>query len=481
MKLFWRLYDWNERTFWNSLTKKLMSFLVLFVIDLGYLFVYFREKQAIMAELAQSSIGQEALLRVSQGLDTTLTLMIGLTVAALCWNVMQILYIRFLILRPVRMIAQIFDEIGRGEGDFSRDLPTMTHDELRTLAEAYNRFADKMREIISEVRRASVDIAREAVVVRRAVTVTARSADEQGELARAVFSASGEAIQAIQEVSASAAMISNDTERNLSTARNSLLEMHDFVSKVQNVSNKLAAFNDTVGMLAERSDSIRQIASLIKDIANQTNLLALNAAIEAARAGEMGRGFAVVADEVRKLAERVDVATQEITSNIAGMTDLVLETQQENEAINTDIMQARQVVEHSAAEFQNMVGNFERTGDQLNQIASAMEELTATNGQVHDSVHQVQTLSGNVAASMEDSSKTSEMLSQAAESVQELVSRFKIGRGAFDLNVDQARLFRDRIQERLTALAAEGVNIWDQNYQPLARTNPIRRQLLRSV
>ena len=84
MKLFWRLYDWNERTFWNSLTKKLMSFLVLFVIDLGYLFVYFREKQAIMAELAQSSIGQEALLRVSQGLDTTLTLMIGLTVAALC-------------------------------------------------------------------------------------------------------------------------------------------------------------------------------------------------------------------------------------------------------------------------------------------------------------------------------------------------------------------------------------------------------------
>ena len=78
MKLFWRLYDWNERTFWNSLTKKLMSFLVLFVIDLGYLVVYFREKQAIMAELAQSSIGQDALLRVSQGLDTTLTLMIGL-------------------------------------------------------------------------------------------------------------------------------------------------------------------------------------------------------------------------------------------------------------------------------------------------------------------------------------------------------------------------------------------------------------------
>ncbi|WP_415034739.1 methyl-accepting chemotaxis protein [Azonexus sp.] len=472
MNFFWRLYDWNERTFWNSLTKKLMSFLVLFVIDLGYLLIYFREKQAIMAELSQSNVAPAALSRVAEGLDHALWLMILLTVVALCWNVMQIAYIRFLILRPVRMIAQIFDEIGRGEGDFSRDLPTITHDELRTLAEAYNRFADKMREIISEVRRASVDIAREAVVVRRTVSITAQNADAQSSLAQSVFSASSEAIKAIHEVSNSTEMISHDTEHNLSTARNALSEMQSFVGKVHQVSDKLTCFNGTVSQLAERSNSIRQIASLIKDIANQTNLLALNAAIEAARAGEMGRGFAVVADEVRKLAERVDVATQEITANINGMAELVQETQSENAAINTDITLARQGVEQSAAEFESMVGNFERTGDQLNQIASAMEELTATNGQVHDSVHEVQTLSSKVASNMADSGSTSQMLSQAAESVQELVSRFKIGRGAFDFNVAQARNFRDQVQEKLAALAAEGVNIWDQNYQNIARTNP---------
>jgi len=472
MEFIKRLYDWNERTFWNSLTKKLMSFLLLFFIDLVYLAVYVNQKTTVLDTLKDSGAAPEAVQRIAESLDQGLWLMITLTAVALGWNLLQILYIRFLILRPVRMIARIFDEIARGEGDFSRNLPTITHDELRTLAEAYNRFADKMREIISEVRKMSVSIAREAVVVKRAVAFTAERANQQGEIANSVFGASGEAVQAIQEVSSSADMISHSTDTNLATARHSLAEMQEIVAKVHGVSDKLASFNDTVEHLAERSGSIRQIAGLIKDIADQTNLLALNAAIEAARAGESGRGFAVVADEVRKLAERVNKATEEISANIGGMIDLVRETQRENEIINGDIRQAREVVVRSSSDFRDMLGNFEHTGDQLTQIAAAMEELSATNSLVHDSVREVQHLSVEVVDSMKQSEQTSQMLSKATESVQELVSRFKIGRGAFDFNVDQARLFRDRIQEKLSQLAASGVNIWDQDYRPQSDTNP---------
>ncbi|MDD2885377.1 MAG: methyl-accepting chemotaxis protein [Dechloromonas sp.] len=467
-----RTYDWVERTFWNSLTKKLMSFLLLFVVDLAYLAVYSQQKTDISKLLADAGTEQAVLHKVSESLDLGFYLMLLLTGFALAWNILQILYIRFLILRPVRMISTIFDEIGRGEGDFSRNLPTMTHDELRTLAEAYNRFADKMREIISEVRKMSVNIAREAVVVKKTVSSTALRAERQGEISNAVFGASSEALQAIQAVSSSADLISNSTDSNLSTARHSLGEMYEIVSKVQVVSDKLQQFNDTVGHLAQRSDSIRQIAGLIKDIADQTNLLALNAAIEAARAGEMGRGFAVVADEVRKLAERVNVATQEINENIGGMIDLVRETQKENEVINGDIQQTRTVVERSSDEFQRMVGDFERTGLQLNQIAGAMEQLSATNGKVHQSVVQVHALSTEVAGSMQDSERSTQMLSQATESVQELVSRFKIGRGAFDFNVGKARDFRDAVQLMLGELASRGVDIWDQNYRPLPNTRP---------
>ncbi len=472
METLRRLYEWNERTFWNSLTKKLMSFLILFFVDLAYLAIYLRQKGLVADELARGGVNTEVLQRISEGMDSGLTLMIGMTVFALLWNVLQILYIRHLILRPIKLISTIFDEIARGEGDFSRNLPTITHDELRGLAESYNRFADKMREIINEVRKMSVNIAREAVLVKKTVASTAQRATQQGEIANAVFGASTEAIQAIHEVSASAELISQSTESNLETARASLGEMFDIVTKVQTVSDKLSAFNDTVGHLAQRSDSIRKIAGLIKEIADQTNLLALNAAIEAARAGEMGRGFAVVADEVRKLAERVNVATQEINDNIGGMISLVRETQDENEVINTDIQQTRQVVERSSSEFKRMVSDFERTGDQLNQIASAMEELTATNGQVHEAVSQVYTLSNEVSGSMQSSETSTQTLSRATESVQELVSRFKIGRGSFDFNVDQARKMLLRLQDTMQEMSKRGIDIWDQRYRPIPNTNP---------
>ncbi|OIQ93009.1 methyl-accepting chemotaxis protein PctB [mine drainage metagenome] len=472
MKLFWRLYDWSERTFWNSLTKKLMSFLLLFLIDVTYLGVDIHQKDAIAEDL-QKAGGNSALAgHVAGVLDQGLYLMIGLTLVALAWNILQILYLRHLILRPVRLITNIFDEISHGRGDFSRDLPIISHDELRKLAESYNCFADKMRALIGEVRKMSVNISREAVVVKNNVASTAKRANQQGEIAGSVFGASTETTAAIKEVSASAEVIAHATDNNLQTARNSLMEMSQVVQEVETVSNRLETFNVTVTDLGKRSDSIREIATMIKEIADQTNLLALNAAIEAARAGEQGRGFAVVADEVRKLAGRVTLATQEISDNIGNMTSLVEKTQSENGQINSRIHQTSDIVKSSAVEFQKMVADFETTSDQLAHIATAMDQLNATNGSVHEAVIQLHQLSSEVSGSMTSSEKSTVVLAEATESVQELVSCFKIGRGAFDFNVERAREFRDDIQVKLNELKNSGTNIWDQNYRPLPGTNP---------
>ncbi|HUW38206.1 MAG TPA: methyl-accepting chemotaxis protein [Rhodocyclaceae bacterium] len=472
MELFWRFHDWSERTFWNSLTKKLMSFLLLFLIDACYMGVYLHQKGAVAEELQRAGGSAEVTSRISAVLDQGLFLMIALTIVALVWTVLQILYVRRLILRPILLITKIFNEIARGEGDFSRDLPTISHDELRALAESYNHFADKMRDLIGEVRKMSVNISREAVVVKTTVASTAKRANQQGEIAGSVFGASSETTAAIREVSASAEVIAHATDTNLQTARNSLTEMNQVVQEITSVSNRLESFKDTVTDLGKRSDSIRQIATMIKEIADQTNLLALNAAIEAARAGEQGRGFAVVADEVRKLAGRVTLATQEISENIGNMTSLVEKTQAENGQINIRIHQTSEMVKGSTGEFQKMVVDFETTSDRLAHIAAAMDQLNSTNDNVHEAVTQLHQLSSEVSGSMTSSEKSTVMLAEATETVQELVSRFKIGRGAFDFNVERAREFRDAVQIKLAELKNSGTNVWDQNYRPVQGTNP---------
>ena len=472
MKAFWELYDWNERTFWNSLSKKLSSFLLLFVINLGYLYVYFDKKNFIEAALAKGQASPELAATINGALNAGLVTILVLTALGLAWTIGQVLYLRYLILKPVRSVITTFNEIAEGAGDFSRDMKPLSHDEFRELAEAYNRFAEKMRRIISDIRRASIEIAREAAQVKTRVDETGKGARKQGEMTEMVFTASTEATQAIDEVSRSTQVISESTSTNLEGARVSLREMQEISSKINVVGEKVLRFNQTVDDLSQRSSSINQIAALIRDVADQTNLLALNAAIEAARAGEAGRGFAVVADEVRKLAERVTTASAEITGNITKMLALVSDTRSENDEINADVQQTRDVVGRSAEHFEQMVVDFERTGEQLLHIASAMEELSSTNQQVHENVSLIHDLSGEVARYMVDSEKRTNALATATEGVQELVSRFKTGRGAFDDAIDKSRIMRDAIQVQLEEMHRGGIDVFDRNYQPFGNCTP---------
>jgi methyl-accepting chemotaxis protein len=477
MNSFWDLHEYLEIRFWNTLTKKLSSFLVVWLTDLFFLWIYVNQSQEVRRLLAAGKIPADLAQQVDSTLDTGLWLIIALSVVALGWTIIQIVYLRFLIVRPIRAITNIFKQAAQGEGDFSDSLPLTTHDELRDMAVAYNRFSGKMRQVISEVRKRSVKIAQDAVLVKVRVDETGKSAREQGQVTETVFTASVETTKVIEEVSNATQVISGSTTQNLDNARISLSEMKEIAGKINTVSEKVERFNHTVDDLSRRSESVNQVASLIREVSDQTNLLALNAAIEAARAGEQGRGFAVVADEVRKLAERVKSATSEITGNIDAMRSLVSNTRQETEEINADVRQTRDVVDRSAVQFDHMVTEFEQTGEQLLQIASSMEELSVTNKQVHDSVRLIHDLSGQVTKHMQESEKRTEGLTESTEGVQELVSRFKIGTGAFDFAVDRIHGLRDGIRAQLEEMAASGINIFDRNYQPFGSTKPQKYKL----
>jgi methyl-accepting chemotaxis protein len=466
------LYEQVEKTFWNTLTKKLSSFFFVFAVETLYVALVYREHAIVRDILSSAKVGTAAAEAVTHALDATFALMVGLLAFSLVFVSFMVWYLSHLIVRPVRLISAFFRDVAKGEGDLSQDLPLITHDELRELSDSYNHFLGKLREIIDNVRHMSVNIAVESVKMERNIREVAKQTERQDIQAKTVFDASNEATQAIEDVSGNTQRISASTAENLQKAQSSLAELNEVAQKITGMSEKMGNFGVTVEGLSRSSESIREIVMLIETISDQTNLLALNAAIEAARAGESGRGFAVVADEVRRLAERVKAATEEISGNINNMIVLVRNTTQETEEIRAAALETKEVVTRSSSHFRAMVADFEHSGDQLMEIAASMEELSATNAQTHDSVARIHELSADIGRRVGQSQASSRDLSRATESVQEMVSRFKIGKGGFDENIAKVREYRDRIQAGIEALAASGLNVFDRNYRPVPNTFP---------
>lgn len=218
---------------------------------------------------------------------------------------------------------------------------------------------------------------------------------------------------------------------------------------MESIAEQVRSTAQTVGNLGARSDQIGEIVNTIEDIADQTNLLALNAAIEAARAGEQGRGFAVVADEVRRLAERTTKATKEISALIH---DVQSETYKVVGAMRDGVLQ----VENGTAEaaksgeaLHEILEQIDELNNQVNTIATAAEEQSATTAEITDNIHQVnQVVSSSIKQSL-SSTEAAYNLTCLAKELHSLVGRFKVGTAENTATAGMARTDHKVFVERI--------------------------------
>jgi len=195
---------------------------------------------------------------------------------------------------------------------------------------------------------------------------------------------------------------------------------------IAGLSNGVQQTAEMIQRLAEDSQKINGVVSVIHSIAEQTNLLALNAAIEAARAGEMGRGFAVVADEVRNLAKRVQASTDEITGMIAALqagTRDAVDFMQESSYKADDCVQQAQEAGAALAEITGAVAQMRESNTQ---IAVAAEQQSQVAEEMNRAVVSIRDVTENTVQQTVDSATTSNELAALAGALNKAIGQLKL-------------------------------------------------------
>jgi methyl-accepting chemotaxis protein len=466
------LYESVEKQFFDTLTKKLSSLFLLVAVSALLYWIALSIRADIVQLLRKAQLDPALLAQIEGSLNHLGNAILFSTLFTLCLVSFMVWYFRHLIVRPVAQMTAALQEIANGEGDLSKDLPLLTHDEIRDLAGTCNRFLAKQREIISNVQALTVQIAVESARSLKNISDSSDSATHQARFAKEVMDQSNQAVGNIQEVSQQTQGISSTTAQNLSMARNSYSELQEVTGNISEIANSLAEFSTLVSALNQRSSSIKSIVGLIQQISSQTNLLALNAAIEAARAGESGRGFAVVADEVRTLAQNVSKATDDISQNIDAMLLEVGSTHEQTAQISQSARETQKVVERASGHFETMIVDFESTNGKLADIAGHIQQFAESNTGINERVTQIYADSQAIDQRMQHSATATRDLSSVAERVQALLGKFVLGHGVLDAAISRASACRDILQTRLSELHKSGVNLFDQNYKPIAGTDP---------
>jgi len=332
---------------------------------------------------------------ISGAVRSTAVVIVASTLVSLIFSIGVGVLITRSIVKPVRAAERAADRIA--SGDLTGEYRIVGNDEAAHLISALRRMQDSLKRIVTDIRHSteSIQVASTQVASGNQ-DLSARTEQTAGSLQQAASSM--DELTTTVRHSAEAAEQANGLAASASQA----------ATRGGTVVSQVVATMDDIHASSRK---ISDIIGVIDGIAFQTNILALNAAVEAARAGEQGRGFAVVAGEVRSLAQRSAEAAREIKGLIGASVEKV--------------ESGARLVQDAGSTMEEIVAAVRRVSDVMGEITSASAEQAGGIQQVNVAVTQVDQMTQQNAALVEESAAAAQSMREQAGRLAQTVEQFR--------------------------------------------------------
>lgn len=332
-------------------------------------------------------------------------LLLGLGLVSVVLAVLFARWVTRSITNPMREAVHVANQVAAG--DLNVTIDVRSSDECGQLLAALKTMTDSLARIVAQVRGGADAMA------------TATSQIAAGNLD--LSSRTEEQASALEQTAASMSELALTIKHNFDSGRHA----NQLAEQASGVAVKggavVSQMIETMEAINASSKRIADIIGVIDGIAFQTNILALNAAVEAARAGEQGRGFAVVASEVRNLAGRSATSAREIKQLIEDSVH--------------NVTDGCKLVEQAGSSMDEIVVHVRRVADLMGEINRASQDQSLGIDQINQAVGQMDQVTQQNAALVEESAAASQALEQQAQSLVHAVSVFKMADAPMQLRL----------------------------------------------